>query len=155
MSPAKADPLRRFLLKAWPVEGCWIWCGSLLLHGGYGQFNNGRTMVLAHRWAYEHFVGPIPDGLDLDHLCRVRSCVNPEHLEPVTRSENLRRGYAARGVKSHCAQGHPFDEVNTFPRHDGGRGCRICRNNASRASKAKARADKSTTQPNPERTPTP
>jgi hypothetical protein len=140
-------PLERFMRKVYPVEGCWLWCASTL-RGGYGQFNDGRTMVRAHRWIYEQLVGPIPEGLDLDHLCRVRNCVNPEHLEPVTRGENLLRGYAARGVKTHCAKGHPFDSANTFKRPSGGRGCRTCRNNASRASKAKARADKSTTQPN-------
>ncbi len=136
-------PLERFFEKVFPVEGHWLWCASTN-PGGYGQFNNGETMVIAHRWIYEQLVGPIPDGLDLDHLCRIRTCVNPEHLEAVTRSINLKRGYEARGLKTHCAQGHPFDDANTFVRSQGGRGCRTCRNNASRISKAKARATKTT-----------
>lgn len=131
----------RFDTKVVPLtDGCWMWTASLTVHGGYGQFNDGSTMVRAHRWSYEQHVGPIPDGLDLDHLCRNRWCVNPDHLEPVSRGENLLRGYAARGVADSCAQGHPFDESNTFTRANGARGCRTCRNNASRASKARARA---------------
>lgn len=140
-------PIERFMAKVWEVEGCWLWCASTS-RGGYAQFNDGATMTRAHRWIYEQTVAPIPTGMDLDHLCRVRDCVNPDHLEPVTRSENLRRGYAARPAKTHCANGHEFDASNTFQRSDGARGCRTCRNHASRASKAKARADKSTTQPN-------
>jgi hypothetical protein len=120
-------------------DGCWLWIGSTS-RGGYGQFNDGTTMVRAHRFGYTALVGDIPQGLDLDHLCRNRWCVNPEHLEPVTRGENLRRGYLARGLKGACAQGHPFDDDNTFQRASGGRGCRTCRNNASRASKARDRA---------------
>lgn len=130
---------QRFMAKVFIFpDGCWLWIASTA-RGGYGQFNDGRTMRRAHRWAYEHFVGPIPEGLDLDHLCRVRACVNPAHLEPVTRSVNLKRGYAARGVRTHCAQNHAFTPENTFQRPRG-RGCRTCRNNASRVSKARARA---------------
>ena len=81
--------------------------------------------MAAHRFAYEMLVGPIPEGLDLDHLCRVRHCVNPNHLEPVTRSENLRRGIRPRlpqndrigdknRAKTHCPKGHPYDEANTL-----------------------------------------
>ena len=134
--------LRRFGEKFVVLDnGCWMWVASLnMARGGYAQFSAGGTMVRAHRYAYETLIGPVPDGLDLDHLCRNRWCVNPAHLEPVTRSENLRRGYAARGLASTCAQNHPFDESNTFQRADGGRGCRACRNDASRASKARARA---------------
>lgn len=129
----------RFMSKVLVLDdGCWLWCASTA-RGGYGQFNDGRTMVRAHRFAYEQLVGPIGEGLDLDHLCRERACVNPKHLEPVDRAENLRRGYAARGVPTHCAQGHAFDRDNTFIRPGGARGCRTCRNAASRASKARAR----------------
>lgn len=107
-------------------------------------------MVRAHRWAYLHFVGKIPAGLDLDHLCRNRWCVNPEHLEPVTRSENLTRGYAARGPKTYCKHGHRFDPENTFQRSDGGRGCRACRTAYMRQWKAQKRNMKENpTQPNP------
>src|SRR6185295_6552302 len=70
--------------------GCWIW-KSALDTGGYGQFYDVKT-INSHRWTYQHFIGPIPPGLDLDHLCRNRACCNPMHLEPVTRSENILRG---------------------------------------------------------------
>jgi hypothetical protein len=119
-------------------DGCWLWCGATVR--GYGTYMKQGAAFIAHRYAYEQLVGPIPAGLDLDHLCRVRACVNPAHLEPVTRGENLRRGYAARGLKSFCAQGHPFDEANTFQRKGGGRGCRTCRNKASRDKKREYRA---------------
>lgn len=129
----------KFWAKVLPVDdGCWLWTGATLR--GYGTYMRAGGAYIAHRYAYEDRVGPIPTGLDLDHLCRCRTCVNPDHLEPVTRGENLRRGYAARGLKTHCAQGHPFDEVNTFQRSDGGRGCRACRNKASRDKKREYRA---------------
>lgn len=147
----RKPPMQRFLNKVYIIDGHWIWCGST--SRGYGQFNDGDTMRAAHRWIYTQLVGPIPAGLDLDHLCRIRNCVNPEHLDPVTRSVNLKRGYDARGVRSHCAQGHPFDASNTFARTDGGRGCRTCRNDASRVSKAKSRATE-TTAPTPMEAPT-
>lgn len=72
-------------------DGCWLWSGSTNGHG-YGRLARSGKLHGAHRFAYEHFIGPIPNGLDLDHLCRVRLCVNPSHLEPVTRGENLLRG---------------------------------------------------------------
>lgn len=88
----KGDPLTRYEVDA---NGCWIWLGRI--NGfGYGELKCGERRLKAHRVSYEHHVGPIPEGLDLDHLCRVRPCVNPEHLEPVTRSENIRRGHRAR-----------------------------------------------------------
>lgn len=71
-------------------NGCWIWQGCCN-RGGYGQVNAGDKTRLTHRVTYEHYVGPVPDGLELDHLCRVRRCCNPDHLEPVTRSENMLR----------------------------------------------------------------
>lgn len=73
-----------------PNTGCWLYTN--VFNNGYGQIQiNGRD-TLAHRTAYEYFKGPIPEGLELDHLCRTKACVNPDHLEPVTRSENVRRG---------------------------------------------------------------
>lgn len=72
------------------ANGCHIWAAARI-HTGYGRFWADGRMVQAHRYAYENVVGPIPDGLGLDHLCRVRACVNPFHLEPVTQAENLRR----------------------------------------------------------------
>lgn len=73
---------------------CWLWTAAIDKTTGYGKFHagEGRRIANAHRWSYEHFVGPVPAGLDLDHLCRVRHCVRPDHLEPVTRRVNLLRG---------------------------------------------------------------
>lgn len=77
------------------IDGCWEWTGPKTA-GGYGLF----AQTSAHRAVYERLRGPIPEGLDLDHLCRNRGCVNPAHMEPVTRSENLRRGYTARRAQA-------------------------------------------------------
>lgn len=76
-------------------DGCWLWTGPLT-DDGYPRFRLKDRPVRAHRWAYERLVGPIPAGLTLDHLCEVPACVRPDHLEPVTRSENLRRRHARR-----------------------------------------------------------
>lgn len=107
-------------------SGCWLWLGAVNAPG-YGTFNpRTATKVYAHRWAYEHWVGPIPSHLELDHLCHVRRCVNPEHLEPVTRAENQRRTRTA--LATHCDRGHPYDAENTYRRPDiGTRLCRTCR----------------------------
>lgn len=122
------DCLRlRFVDKVLVDEsGCWLWTGSV--DGpGYGKISADGVLIGAHRVAYQLFVGPIPAGLHLDHLCRVRACVNPAHLEPVTHRENTRRGgpYNARAQQTHCKRGHPFDEDNTYlwrrSRH-----CRAC-----------------------------
>lgn len=77
------------------ANGCWIWTAARN-RGGYGIIGIELRSALAHRVSYEAFVGEIPNGLELDHLCRVRCCVNPQHLEPVTRYENVRRGWPAR-----------------------------------------------------------
>ncbi|MFF1336357.1 HNH endonuclease signature motif containing protein [Streptomyces sp. NPDC058290] len=101
-------------------------------------------MFLAHRWAYRDSRGDIPDGLELDHLCRHPACVRPDHLDPVTHAENVRRGRAGinSAVKTHCPAGHAFDEANTRVRN-GKRECRACgriRGNAYYARKKEARA---------------
>lgn len=110
------------------ADGCMIWNGGKTL-GGYGMFaakpaHRGTVQEMAHRWAYEEKVGPIPVGFDIDHLCRVRACVNPDHLEPVTRAENIRR---AAAFKTSCPAGHEYTPDNTYIRpgtvH---RKCRTC-----------------------------
>lgn len=119
----------RFLQKVRFDEttGCLEWTASKV--HGYGQMfvARGKSPALAHRVAYEEFVGPIPEGLQIDHLCRNRGCVNPYHLEPVTQRENLLRGegFAGRQARqTHCKRGHEFTAENT---HRGSKGERVCR----------------------------
>lgn len=109
--------------------GCWEWT-AFRNWDGYGTFWDEGRMFMAHRWSYGRFVGPIPEGLTLDHLCRVRHCVNPVHLEPVTQHENLLRGNTPAAVnarKTHCIHGHEFTPENTALTVDGRRECRECR----------------------------
>ena len=101
-----------------PNTGCFLWIGSIT-DSGYGEINARKThgTNLAHRIMYEIVRGPIPKGLDIDHLCRVRNCVNPDHMEPVTNQENTRRGNstsAHNARKTHCKRGHAFDLSNTI-----------------------------------------
>lgn len=108
---------------------CWAWLGAKT-DRGYGHLNIEGRNAGPHRFAYEFCIGPIPEGLVLDHLCRNRSCVEPFHIEPVTQQQNILRGTgrsACAARATHCAKGHPYDEVNTYWRRSGGRACRICR----------------------------
>lgn len=114
--------------------GCWIWDGPLH-HNGYGACSKTKGTNRAHRATYELLIGPIPDGLVIDHLCRVRACVNPHHMEPVTDRENRRRGAA---VITHCPQGHEYTPDNTYIKpQTGTRNCRRCAAAARRAWKAR------------------
>jgi hypothetical protein len=121
--------------------GCWIWTANRT-KDGYGTIQSGpqtRRMLRAHRVAYEMLVGTIPDGAEVDHLCREPSCVNPLHLEVVSRLENLARGRRAcgHGHETHCPHGHPYDEVNTYVAKDGSRRCRTCRTDGMRRAHAR------------------
>lgn len=122
-----------------PKTGCWFWL-RYKDPNGYGKIGINYKVYLVHRVSYETFVGKIPKGLDLDHLCRNPSCCNPKHLEPVTRAVNLKRGIggklaALRALaKTHCPQGHPYDEINTTRDSDGYRACRKCRASVRRRS---------------------
>lgn len=138
----RGEPLRPLLDRSGPIarpevdrfaekvaltdSGCLEWIAGKT-QGGYGTFGGSRYAKrhLSHRWSYEYHVGPIPEGFDIDHLCRNRACVNPEHLEAVTRAENIRR---AAVLKTHCPSGHPYDAENTYVRpgttH---RVCKACR----------------------------
>lgn len=108
------------------TQGCWLFTGSMIR--GYGQFHIQGKGWQAHRLAYTLVNGYIPEGLELDHLCRVRNCVNPAHLEPVEPLENKRRSPLSNISKTHCKRGHEFTPNNTVP-VPGGRGCRTCRTN--------------------------
>jgi hypothetical protein len=105
---------------------CWLWTGGADSYG-YGRFWDGSKQVISHRWAYQRMNGPIPHGLVLDHLCRVHRCVRPDHLEPVTQGENVRRGLTGQknAQKTACPRGHAYTEQNTR-RRNGRRECRAC-----------------------------
>lgn len=112
---------------------CWEWQGSFLPNG-YGR-HKGK---LAHRASYELFVGPIPEGLVLDHLCRRTSCVRPDHVEAVTQQENIKRGIV--GSKDVCVNGHIYDAINTYLRPDGRRDCRACKRDRERQRRLRAKS---------------
>ena len=120
--------IERFWAKVKVVEsGCWEWQGHL--NRGYGRLRGDKKDILAHRYAYQLIKGSIPEDLTLDHLCRNRSCVNPDHLEIVTMRENILRGdsfSAKHARKTHCPEGHPYDLFNTRYNLLGARECRIC-----------------------------
>lgn len=120
---------------------CIVWIGDTNA-AGYGRIGVGGRRVLAHRYAWERQHGPVPDGLELDHLCRNRACVNLAHLEPVTHRVNVLRGEApaAKVVRSDvCKRGHAYDEANTHVGPDGKRYCRKCRAMRARRYRRAAR----------------
>lgn len=119
-------PTARFWSKVQKTETCWIWT-AYRTPNGYGTLSVGATTKLAHRIAYMGVKGPIPDGLVLDHLCRNPSCVNPDHLEPVTTQENTKRGIGHPNKrKTHCKRGHEFTPDNIIYKPNGARRCATC-----------------------------
>lgn len=109
--------------------GCWIWQGTLDDHG-YGRIWHQGRWCLVHRLSYELRVGPIPEGLEIDHLCRIPACSNPGHLEPVTHAVNMSRSISRTAGIAECLYGHPFDDANTY-HYRGKRECRACRREAT------------------------
>ena len=138
----------RFWEKVEPTGFCWLWTATTC-QAGYGRFWLDGRLEGAHRVAYELMVGPIPDGLHIDHLCRIPACVNPDHLEPVEPAENTRRGYVGlipgkiRGdqqrAKTHCPHGHPFAGDNLYVSPRGHRTCKTCRRAIDRARSGRRR----------------
>jgi hypothetical protein len=157
MGVSTKSPIERFLRQIAPTQlvpelgPCWLWTGAI--SKGYGRFGitiafKSYRMLQAHRWAYEYWIGLIPAGLELDHLCRVRACVNPNHLEPVTTRINLLRGRgisARNAAKTHCPEGHSYIPINTFlqrgRKESLGRVCLTCRRERDRRRRAKKRAE--------------
>jgi hypothetical protein len=134
---------QRFWSKVQKTEGCWLW-KARLRPDGYGEFSAGGRLVRAHRFAYELAIGPIPEGMEIDHVkargCTSRACVNPAHLEAVTGRENTMRGAAPSIVLRNsgaCIHGHLMTEANTYCRKDrpGQRMCRECKRIRDRKNK--------------------
>lgn len=137
------SPVERFWDKVEKTDsGCWEWQASCLPRG-YGRFGLDGVMVLAHRYSYELAVGPIPDGLQIDHLCSNPRCVRPSHLEAVTARVNLLRGdtiVARAAAATHCPQGHPYAGDNLVVEKTGKRKCRACRKARDRRRYERGRA---------------
>lgn len=142
-------PAQRFWKKVNKSDECWLWMGART-KAGYGNFaldarHGSYRFVVAHRYAYEVLVGPVPVGMQLDHLCRVRHCVNPAHLEPVTNQENTRRGLLS-ALKTECVNGHPWTPENTVVQktgtRPGRRRCRTCVGAQNRKTAERRKAER-------------
>ena len=138
----EADHLK-FWSFVFKTPTCWLWRGAL--SNGYGQLHvknrlHGKLNIIIHRWMCERFIGPIPQGFHVDHLCRVTQCVNPAHLELVTRRENMLRGKtvgARNASKTHCIHGHEFTPANTYRPNPNHRHCRQCAKEYQRRFRAR------------------
>lgn len=162
-STKKLSTIDRFMTHVEKSASCWVWTAATD-KDGYGRFYRDAKSPrhVAHRFAYEAMVGPIPDGLQIDHLCRNTSCVNPAHLEPVTLDENVRRAWEVRergtpaplrlclpdptspwanARKTHCKRGHEFTPENTILIPTG-RCCRTCKNMHDAARRVRLRAER-------------
>ena len=134
---------QRFWDKVNIAGHCWRWRSGAARSDGYGQFWDGRTMRPAHRFAYEAIVGPVPEGMVLDHLCRVRDCVNPDHLEVVTQGENQRRGARGLALPGKCRSGrHDVTDPSSVVVLSGDTLCRECRIESRRRAQARYRANR-------------
>lgn len=137
----RGDQEERFMRQVYkePTYQCWLWQGHIGKNG-YGRWKPAGRSVSTHRWSYERFIGPIPEGLQIDHICNIKSCVNPEHLQPVTARVNVLK--AKKGItsinaaKTHCVNGHPLFGANLriYVTKDGkkSRVCKSCRQDRSK-----------------------
>lgn len=145
--PAPGDPVKRFWSKVdkGGPQGCWLWTAGVSPNTGYGNFWLESGTVSAHRYSWELANGAVPDGLHLDHICRTRACVRPDHIEPVTMQTNILRGVSPAALnarKTHCIRGHEFTETNTYrpPGRPDSRFCRECIRIRQREWNAKRRS---------------
>jgi hypothetical protein len=129
------ERLSRWIDTSAGLFGCWPFTGTIALNG-YGQLRIRQQLYLAHRVSFELAKGPVPAGLELDHLCRNRRCINPAHLEAVTTRENVMRGLV--GGRIACVNGHPYDQANTYRSPAGKRKCRTCRRLGMRVERTAA-----------------
>jgi len=129
----------RFWAKVEKTDTCWNWTAQLI-SGGYGHFRVGSKKILAHRFSYRLLKGSLDPSLTIDHLCRNRKCVNPDHLEQVTMRVNILRGKgitARLARQTHCKRGHELSKENTYIKKNGARECRICSRESKRKYKLK------------------